>query len=46
MEKKRPLLETRKLRMEKFISKGKHKVKVRDHLNTNMISKLATVRGG
>ena len=32
--------------MEKLTSKGKHKVKVGNHLHTNMILKLATVRRG
>ena len=32
--------------MEKLTSKGKQKVKVGNHLNTDMISKLAIVRRG
>ena len=43
-EKKRPQLETRKLRMEKLTGKGKPTVKVGNYLQTNMISKPATVK--
>ena len=43
-EKKRPQLETRKLRVEKFTSKGKHTGKVGNNPHTNMISKPATVK--
>ena len=46
MEKKKPQLETRKLQMRKIISKGNHKVKVGNHLHTNMTSKPAIVRRG
>ena len=46
VEKKRPLPETRKLWMEKLASKGKHKVKVRNHPHTNMVSKQAIMRQG
>ena len=47
MEKKRPQLEIRKLRMGKLTSKGKHTVKVGNHPHTNnLISKSAIVRGG
>ena len=44
VEKKRPLLETRKLHMEKLTNKGKHAVKIGNHLHTNMIWKPAVVR--
>ena len=37
-------VETRKLQMEKLISKGKHKANVGNHVHTNMISKPAIVR--
>ena len=37
-------VETRKLQMEKLISKGKHKANVGNHVYTNMISKPAIVR--
>lgn len=33
-------------RMEKLTSKGKHKVKVRNHPHTNMVSKQAIMRQG
>ena len=46
MEKKRPQLEPRKLRMGKLTSKGKHTVKVGNHPHTNMILKPVIVRGG
>ena len=32
--------------MRRFTSKGKHIVKVRNHLHTNMLSKAAIVRRG
>ena len=41
-----PLQETRKLRIEKLTSKGKHKVMVGNHLHTNMIAKPAIVKRG
>ena len=44
-EKKCPKVETRKLRMGKLTSKGKHTVKVGNHLHINMISKPAIIRG-
>ena len=43
VKKKRPLLQT-KLLIEKLTGKGKHKIKVGNHLHTNMVSKPATVR--
>ena len=43
MEKKRPQLETKILRMTRFTSKGIHIVKVGNHPHTNMISKLGIV---
>ena len=46
MEKKRPQLETRKLKMGKLTGKSKHAVKVRNHPHTNMTSKPAIVRRG
>ena len=46
VEKKRPQIETRKLRMENFAVKCKHTVKVGNNLHTNMIIKLAIVKRG
>ena len=42
--KKRSQLETRKLLTVKINSKGKHKVKVGNHTQTNMISKPGIMR--
>ena len=46
MGKKRPQLETRKLKIRRLIGKGKHIVKIGNHPNTNMIPKSSIVRRG